>query len=285
MGVKFPIFTHRYRSQWEAVKHLVRAAAATKNTSRPVSRRRFTRQVIDIQKQWIARGNAIRRAGWSRAMIAPRIVARCPSPFNLDDSDRRPCHQCLTCPNCWCREVVDKSYLRARDVIFAAGLSKTPLVGSLLFFKATRAYDLDRVDIHLALRQVASRYAAYRVASRQCSIGQMSCVTLEPGGDHAMVAQHRFALMTEETQLDGMTSMLSSVVTANDDTELVYRHVDFPITKAKLAFAIGWLYRYPTGLLTGDPEAAVAILEALKHPAVAGARLRGSAGVFYTRVT
>jgi hypothetical protein len=290
---------------WPLVLAAAKAAKRRDPDAADVDPRDVAGGYAALLKLWRARLVALAAAGWRATKSTLRVdgngaevgstadlrftyLRNCP-PFGVRLATRgHACHRPRACPLCFAREVVLEAFKTVEWAFFTGDpfpdgnggggrrgarpcvLPRTRLVALRRTFELPLPEQGGRpvaAWVAAAGRHRGNELAAVAGVAR----GGASLVTVEPGGRGLLRAVRATVLaLPVDAPLDALADRRSTVL----------RTFDPPLTTAALARAVGWAFRYPTGMALGNASVAAEILNAA---AATRSRMLTTTGVMRNR--
>jgi len=217
----------------------------------------------EIQSSWRSQVLSLGAEGWSSASgVGLSVAVNCPPTFSTFGSKARACHNYLVCPFCWTRRVVGETLACLEYDLYGT-------------FRSQRLTPYDRGDadvepLPLDIIEVRSTDIAgpsnspeeltdiaYRSRARfrdkfGMIRGAFSLATIEPIGNSWKLTR-RFLLVLPKGH--------GNEIPEESDSLEVRVHTE-KLTREKLAAIVGRVCSYPAGMLRGNPEMVLRMLEA-----------------------
>jgi hypothetical protein len=196
-------------------------------------------------------------------------MQQCPSPFHTSDDPRPTCNRRLLCPWCWCRDTTSDLYKRIDSAVYMHN-QKRAIPMNLLAIRANEVLE-EPEDYAAVFKMVADEGKKYRRRLNRRAIGAHFNVVLEPLGSGAIRVEHRVLLcLPPDTTHPNLDDVFA------DEIHHIKSSRKAPLNREKISDLVGWVTRYPAGLLLADAETLSEIGTARKYSRY---RLKANLGV------
>ena len=216
-----------------------------------------------IQADWRKQAVSLGNAGWSTATgVGLSVAVNCPPTFSSFGSKARACRKYLVCPFCWTRRVVGETLSCLEYDLYGTYRSQRltphdrrdsdvePLSLDIIEMRHTQIFGPDcspeeLVEIAYGIRdKFREKFVMFR--------GALTLATIEPIGNSWKLTR-RFLIVLPKGHV-------SDIPEESDSLE-VRVHTE-KLTREKLAAIVGRVCSYPAGMLRGNPEMVLRILDA-----------------------
>jgi hypothetical protein len=224
------------------------------------------RRVLEL---WRRRCNVLRQEGWELAQSTRfSFMRNCPMAVvharpNSDQRYTRPCNTIAICPWCWARRVVKRTWdsvTRGMELLHSLYTpERTEYPYKLIVGTQNGRVDDSSSQPGDLINQMQSSMTTTKRAWKRLAIGSAFLAVLYPAKSGNWHYSNR------------LLALVPTAATVSDQ----YRVVTNP-TRRKVAEAVARFARYPSGLIFGDPDMTIRLLNAR-----AGQRMFRTAGAFY----